>query len=318
MVYTVQAESEPTPEFNAICRDILVRWQRNELPFADALQLMEAREREAVNAGHIANQARAHHLLGYLQHYRGNLDTSIQHYDRARLLFQRVNNLSRIATIDLNTGENYRLKGDFGRARRLYQSAYEIASQVENLPLQTMALLNEGLVLEAAGHLDRAKELLLQVYPLTERWTERREDLPGLRCELHNALASIYLRQGYLSDAWTEALRTLESATISQQPMYMGYALRALGEAVTRMEHVPTGQVSTDPDEHFRKAADYFKEMHMEAETARTLFAHARSLAHRGRRTMAARMLQQVMIMFTNLGMNDDAAKAAEVQRAVI
>jgi hypothetical protein len=73
-----------------------------------------------------------------------------------------------------------------------------------------------------------------------------------------------------------------------------------------------------DPDEYFRLAIDVFREMNMEAERARTVFAHARSLAHRGRKTMAVRMLQQVMVMFTDLGMVDDAAKAAQAQIAAV
>ncbi len=48
------------------------------------------------------------------------------------------------------------------------------------------------------------------------------------------------------------------------------------------------------------------------------MLAHARCLAGHGRRTTAARKLQQAMIIFTRLGMTDDAAQAAEAQLQVI
>lgn len=314
MVFAASVDPEPTPDFDTYCLSVVRRWEAHELSFKDAIESLSTKEQEAIAASHIANQARANHLLGALQHYRGNLNTSIAHYEKARLLYQRVGNVKNIAKMDLNNGENYRLKGDYTRARRMYRAAYETAQEIADIYIQTMALVNEGLALEAAGQLSAARKVLIEGYELSKQWAGGRDRLPALLCELHNALTSIYLKEEKLQLAWQEATLTLENAHLSGEVKYMGFAYRALGEAVTVID-MPD---AADPDEYFRQAIDVFKEMNMEAEMARTIFAQARSLAHRGRKTMAVRKLQQVMAMFSQLGMADDAAKAAQAQIAAV
>lgn len=313
-------DRNPTLEFDDYCLGVLRRWETGELPLKEAVTLITHKAREAVADNHLANQGRAEHLLGYMQHYRGDLNASIRHYDRARALFQKVGNERRVATMDLNNGENYRLKGDFTRARRLYQSAYTTADRLGDIPLKTMAIVNEGLALQESGQKTAALKALREGLELTDQWTDRLDRLPGLRCEIHHGLSEIYLANNQISDAWTHARQTLTTARLSGEPKQIGYAYRALGEVVTMMDAIPADDdtMPTDPDEFFRLALHAFREVNMEAEVARTMFAQARSLATRGRRTMAARKLQQVMIMFSELGMVDDAAKAAEAQLAVI
>lgn len=318
MVYNISTDSEPTPEFNDYCLDVIRRWERGELPYKEAVTLLTQKEQEATSTGHLANQGRIHHVLGYIQHYRGNLDASIRHYDKARYLFQQVKNARRICMMDLNNGENYRLKGDFTRARRLYRNAYEGATPLGDLVTMAMAAINEGLVLLAMGQNAYARKLLTEGYELSQQWTERLESLPSLHCEVHHSLTLIHLAEGDLEQAWQEARRAMIAARASGEGMCMGYAYRALGEAITHLGSAPEDGYHSDPDEYYRLAIESFREMNMEAEMARTIFAQAQSLAHRGRRSTAARKLQQVMIMFTQLGMVDDIAKVAQAQLDVL
>lgn len=313
-----ELDIEPTPEFNQRCLDVIRRWEGGDLPYKEAIAQVTALSQEAVEANHIANEARAEQLLGLIQHYRGNLNTSIRHNERARKLYQRVGNRVRTATMDLNQGENYRFKGDFTRARKLYRAAYDAAAELNNLPLQTMAALNEGLTLVAASQYDAARAALDEGLELIPRWTEEDPQLPSILCELHQGMAIIHLQDGNHEAAWSEALKALDAARKGGQPLQLGFANRILGEVVTMMESVPDAQFSSDPDDYFRAAIDAFREINAEAELARTMFAQAKSLAIRGRRTTAARKLQQVMIIFTRLGMVDDAARAAEAQLAVL
>ncbi len=317
MTDTLNHNTEPTPQFDQACVELVRRWEVGDLPFNDAIVLLTQYEQDAQATRHLANQARAQHLLGYLQHFRGNLNASIHHYEKARNIFMKVGNARRVATMDLNNGENYRLKGDFARARRLYRAAYEAARQLNYTTVQTMAAVNEGLALLAAGQYGSAYELLMEGYELTQEWTDRLDALPGLRCEINHALTSIYLHQGKPQHAWEAAHRAYDDARSSGDGKLNGFAYRALGEAITALGQAPEG-FSDDPDEYFRLSLTVFRDLNMEAEMARTIFAQARSLALRGRRTTAARKLQQVMIMFTELGMMDDTAKAAEAQLAVI
>lgn len=311
-------DMEPTAEFNRRCVAVIQRWQSGTLPFADATQQMEALLAEARRAAHVANQARAEHGLGFLQHYRGNLNTSIRHYEQARSLYLRVGNRNRAANIDLNQGENYRFKGEFNRARRLYHAAFETANELGNLRIQTIAAVNEGLVLLTLDKLDAAQAAFTRGHELTEQWTEDRDALPGILCEIHHGMSVIHLARDEHQAAWEHAMKALEAAQINQQPLQIGYANRTLGEVMTAIHETPLPDLPSEPDEYFRTSVAAFREIDADAEMARTMFAQARSLAIRGRRTTAARKLQQAMIIFTRLGMVDDAARAAEAQLAVI
>ena len=313
-----QIESEPTPDFNDKCLRVVQDWEAAHLPLRTAIDTLQSYLQEALDDGHFANQARSHHIMGYIQHYGGNLTTSIHHYDQAHRLYMRVGNSKRACTIDLNQGENYRFKGDFNRARRLYQKAYEGAESVGDLVIQTMAIGNEGLALIALEKWDKALDALIEGCTLCEQWTEQNARQASTQCELYQGLAVVYMAQNRLDDAWDIALQALAIARNTSQPMDYGFANRIIGEVVTKMGNSPDEDYPSDPDHYFRKALGAFRELHAEAELARTMFAQARSLAARGRRTSAARKLQQVMIIFTQLGMLDDAARAAEAQLAVI
>jgi hypothetical protein len=102
--------------------------------------------------------------------------------------------------------------------------------------------------------------------------------------------------------------------------MSLGFANRTLGEVLLAFEdrtELGDDEFSADPGEYFRAALESFQEMDAEGERARTMFAHARCLAKQGRRVAAARLLQQAMLIFAQLGMVDDSAKAAESQAEI-
>jgi tetratricopeptide (TPR) repeat protein len=218
--------------------------------------------------------------------------------------------------MDLNNGENYRLKGDFVRARRLYRAAYEVGRELQIIRIQVLASLNEGLALLAIGQMDSAFNALQEAKQLLESWDEDDPKRNGMFCELYHGLTSIYLHNNQVAEAWEAAQGSLHYAMQSTEKMQLGAAYRIMGEVATRLEPFPEGN-SADPEEYFRMSMEIFREMHMEAELAKTVFSQAKSLAYRGRKTTAARKLQQVMIMFTELGMVDDAAKAAAAQLTV-
>jgi tetratricopeptide (TPR) repeat protein len=318
MVYAAHIDQDPTPEFNNFCLNIIRKWESGELPFKEAIAIIAAKSQEAETSTHLANQGRAEHAMGYLQHFRGDLNASIRHYERARQLFQKVGNARRVATMDLNNGENYRLKGDFVRARKLYRAAYEAAQRLGIVRIQAIAAVNEGLTLLAIGHLIAAQEAFKEAKKLLAEWHEDDNKRSAMLCELNHGLTCIYLSQNKIDAAWETAQETLHYAMQTSEKMQLGAAYRILGEVISRMEVAPGGEFLSEPDEYFHLAMDIFRTLNMEAEIARTIFAQAQSLAYRGRKTTAARKLQQVMIMFTELGMVDDAAKAAAAQLTVI
>jgi tetratricopeptide (TPR) repeat protein len=309
---------EPTPEFNQKCIEIINRFGTGDLPYENALAELEKLAEEADKSGHMVNQGRVEQLIGYIQHYRGNLDISIRHNEKARSLFARAGNPKRVATIDLNQGENYRFKGELNRAAKLYQSAYEVAEQFGDLRLQTIASSNEGLVLLTLKKYDEAHVSFNKSLKLAQQLDAQATDIATILCEIYHGLAVIHLHEGNLEAAWMRALEALQVAEEAQQPLIKGYANRTLGEVLTELKTSPDARFSSDPDDYFRASIGYLQELKADAEMARTMFAQSLSLAKRGRRTMAAKKLQQVMDMFSKLGMVDDAARAAEAQLALM
>lgn len=310
-------EPEPSPELNAYCLDIYGRWQDGQMPFEEAAAALNALREEVLQGYRLADQGRVENMLSVLHHYRGNLNTSIMHNDRARKLYERVGNRRRMAIIDLNQGENYRNKGEFARARKLYQSAYQLAREVGDIETQGFAIANEGLVLTTMGDYTAARKALLEGYEFTKHYTIADEQA-AMRCEIHHALSTICLSEGHLEAAWIEACKALENAHITRQPLQIGLANRALGEVITELGHAPHPNFSSNPDDYFRSAVTAFEEIQAEGEMARTLLSHAKSLAKRRKTRSAAKLLQQAMIIFQRQGMTHDAARAAETQLAVI
>lgn len=307
---------EPSPELNAYCLDLYGRWEDGRLPFEEAVAALNTLREETLAGQRLADQGRVENMLGIFHHYRGNLNTSIMHYERARKLYERVGNRRRMAIIDLNQGENYRNKGEFVRARKLYQSAYQLAREAGDIETQGFAIANEGLVLTTLGDYPNARKALLEGYEFTKRYADPNETA-AMRCEIHHALATICLGEGHLEAAWIEACKALENAHITRQPLQIGLANRALGEVVTELGQALHPNFSSNPDDYFRAAVAAFEEIQAESEMARTLLAHAKSLAKRRKTRSAAKLLQQAMIIFQRQGMTHEAARAAEAQLAV-
>lgn len=313
----VTPDVEPTPEFDARCMNFVRGWQQGEIPSTEAIQNLKELSREAASSGHIANEARAEHLSGYIQHYLGNWNISIMHYDKARRLFDRVGNRLRVITMDINQGENYRYRGEFKRARRLYNQAYEAASRLDDVRSQTIAITNEGLTLVSMRDFQRAEIALLRGLELSNQW-EVDTNLQGLLTEVHFGLAQIALEKEDYELAWEQAYYSLDHARQGQHMHSVGLAFRILGDALTALGHPPSDSDFDKPGDYYRAALDTFREIDAEAEIGRTIYAHANSCARRNRRRNAARLYREAMVAFTRLGMTNDAAMAAESQLEVM
>jgi tetratricopeptide (TPR) repeat protein len=311
-------DPEPTPEFNERCLDITAQWEGGSLPFNDAALSLAELGKEALARNHLANQGRVEQLLGYMQGYRGNLNTSIHHFERARALYMQIGNRRRVAVCDLNIGESYRYKGDFNRARSLFEKAFEAFKALDDPGAEAMAIGNKGQMLLSMGNLENAEEDLMHCLKLVEGLPEESANRTSLLCEVYHGLTLLYLARGHHDAAWQEARRAYHIAQRINRPLEKGFANRAVAEVITALDSAPEETFDANPDVYFQAANEGFREINAEGEIARTMFAHAKSLSRRGRRMTAARKLQHAMIIFTRLGMVDDAAKAAEAQLEVL
>jgi tetratricopeptide (TPR) repeat protein len=258
-------------------------------------------------------------MVGYMEVVRGNLNISIHHFERARAAYNQVQNVVRAAICDMNIGESYRFKGDFKRALALYGKAYDAFKAENDIENQAFALTYRGQVWLSLKRLDAAQTDLEDGLAMAEQIPADVDDRTILLCEVNLALTRLYIQRERYRLAWEAAVRAYEIAEGTPQAFEKGYANRALAEVIS-VSGVPATETRfvNDANVYFQAANDAFLGIHAEGEIARTMFAHALSLARSGRRMAAARKLQLAMIIFTRLGMVDDAARAAETQLEVL
>lgn len=318
---TPQQFPEIPEDFRDELNDIYHAWHDGTMTFSEALKQLET-VRGTVGDDEM-KQAALDNILGIIYGYRSSFDMSIKYFTSARQHFEKAGALPRVVTCDLNLGESYRLRGNFTKARSYFHYAYEGAKQYGSIRAQTTALTNEGQLWMSMNSPDKARSVLEQALELSVTpWTaiDERPDADVVRadntCEIHHALAEICLIEGNPEQAWQHALQSRYYAEQIDRPIRIGYANRALGIVITDL--FPVSDTENDPDTYFKTATKAFRKVKAEGEIAKTMYAHAMSLAKRGNKRRAGQLLQQAMITFTKLGMTNDAAKAAQAQLDVL
>lgn len=331
---------EVDPSIRAACDDLYNQWHNGDLLFKQAVDQLAAIANTAAHVDQFANQGFAENTTGTMYGYRADLDESIRHFARARDLFERANNREMIVRAIMNLGECYRLKGDFPRARQFFSTAYRQATEYQFPQTQAFAAANEGHLLMAMNQPAPARERFEQAVAHAADITDESARITVL-ADSNQGLAACYLKQGQKGDAWRCALESLHLSRKSGQPFTMGLAYRTMGEVLTVLGYTPSGAprfqrmqappetsdandlayIGAATNEHLGDADLYFQlsiealqEIKAEGEIARTIYSQGLSLMARGQRMTASRKFQQAMLMFTKLGMRDDANKAAQAQ----
>lgn len=313
-------EHPVTQEIADAARAIFVEWESGKLSYQNALERMNDLRQIATQSSQPADVAHIELQVGIMQGVRGNLDASIQHFEKARELFTQMGNRRSAITCLMNVGESYRLKGTFTLARQYFHNSYEAAKAINLRAIQAYSRLNEAQMLISMERYDQAGVMLDECYELMQSPFEdpelprHRNSRIGSLCETVYAQAKVRLALNKVNEAWKSAAESYKLAKELNVPLRLGFANRILGEVLTALGQPPEEGYSSDPDTYFQIAADAFREVKADGEIAQTLFAHGRSLAKRGKRDLAARKMQQATVIFTKLGMMDDAAKAAEAQ----
>jgi ATP/maltotriose-dependent transcriptional regulator MalT len=303
------------PDFRDRLRTTYREWETGKISYEEAVNRLE-KYRRGLDESNPADAGYAEMQLGVIHGYRGTYNNSLYHLERSRELFEAANNRSRLAQAIINIGEGYRLKGNYARARQYFRAGYEAAVESDNRSIQILARSNESLMLISQGRGDLAEATLLECYRLYQQLIEENNSLNEHRnqlCEVTEALARIYLQTNRPPMAWERAAESYRLAHEVESGLLRGFANRIVAEVLTRMEGAPEG-FSHDPDVYFAAALESFREIHAEAEMARTLLAQGKSLGYRNKATTGVRRIQQAVNIFTNLGMMEEAAAAAESQ----
>lgn len=317
-------EPEVNPLFRVEYDAILDKWQDGSMPFSTAFDQMTELKKREEEAGNYLHQGVIENGIGIMLGYRSNYTAAIRQFEAARECYEKAGAESRVISTTLNLAETYRLRGNLTRARDMFHQVYRAALEQENLSVQAIAMANEGQIWLSLRNLDKARVTLLKALdiaskPFEEDETEKRYlDRLDHICEVEYALASTFMFAGNIEQAWEHAKKSYALAEKLKRPLRQGFANRALGTVVTEMDEVHDEEFGADPDEYFKRALKAFREVKAEGEVAHTLFSHGKSLAKRGKRRNAATVFQQAMIIFTKLGMTEDAARAAEAQLDVL
>ncbi|MBZ0295941.1 MAG: tetratricopeptide repeat protein [Anaerolineae bacterium] len=313
---TNSISQEPTPAFENICINVYRSWKTGKTSFREAIEQLAALAQEALDSNHAANQARAEHLLGNIQGQRGNFNASLTHFERARVLFEQIENWRCIAAMDHNIGETYRNKGEYTHARLLFRKAYDLANAYNLYELKMVAVANEGQMLINMGRCEGAEALLMEAIEIYKTSPETHHPHLDTLAETYAGLAIVHLKKNNVPVAWDYGRRALRTAHKSGETLVLGVAYRALGDVVTAMPDVRTDDLTPweDADAYYRAALQTLREGRHEGELARTMMAFGQSLARRDKPIAAAQYLQQAMILFSRLEMVADAAKAARAQ----
>ncbi len=324
---------EPDEAFKERCNAVYDGWHNGSLAFKAAVDTLLGMEQEQVGSAQYANQGIVENMLGMMYGYRGDLDYSVRHFARARDLFERAGNRAQIVRAIMNLGESYRQKGDFPRARQFFRTAYEQANVINEYSTAAYAAANEGHLLLSMNQLASAKERFEKALELVKQ-EQKEETRDEVTSDCDQGLATYYLRVDERTAAWRCALESLQLSQKLRQPFMLGFAYRTMGEVLTAVGYTPSGTPRIqpahqddaaatnehlgDPDMYFQLAVDAFSDIKAEGELARTVFMQGQSLMARGQRVTASRKFHQAMLIFTKLGMRDDANKAAQAQMNAI
>ncbi|MFN8529315.1 MAG: tetratricopeptide repeat protein [Anaerolineae bacterium] len=254
-------------------------------------------------------------------------------FARSRDMFERANLPKRVLNATLNLGESYRIKGDFSRARQFFRAAFEQGIETQVFGTAAQAAANEGDMLISMANWEQARERHQKALELAPQEPNQANRLL-IQSQSNQGLATCALRIDDASAAWKYAQEALRLAHEGDQSVMLGAAYRTMGEVLTVLGYTPEGaKIETpvetkddaaatneslgDPDLFFQLSIESFQKLQAEGEIARTIYVQGLSLARRGQKVTASRKFQQATLMFTRLGMRDDANKAAQAQMNV-
>lgn len=321
---STHVEPEMNPEFRKQYDAVYTGWQAGDIPFSDALDQMNALRAEAEKTNNHLHMGVIENGIGIMLGYRSNFSAAIERFERSRDHYQQAGALRRICNTTLNLGETYRLRGNFTRARAMFHRAYEEAKKLDVKAVQAIALANEGQMWLSLRSADKAQSTLEAALELAlEPWEDpesetRAAERSDHTCEVYYALATVAMHNQDPERAFEYAVKSYDLAGKLNRPLRIGLSNRALGTVISALDDVPDDRFTSDPDEYYATALQAFKDIKAEGEVAKTLFAQGESLVRRGKRRQASRLFQQAMVIFTKLGMTEDAARAAEAQLDVI
>lgn len=298
-------------QFTPECHTILEAWQTGSLSYKDAIEKLMLFSGNAAAQGHPLEEGSAELALGSLLHFRGNLSRSFHHLMRARSLYSLAVHQNGMAYADLLQAQNYAYTGHIRMATSVFHTVYEIASSTGNDILKAEAAVQEGIALlsvsKSSAALNQLEHALTQVKALPEGPYRNQ-----LLVKTYDALAETNLAQRRPENAWAEALNGWSISKQDHSTLVKGYAHRAIGRVIMSLNGSPyPPEFDDDATKYLQTAVNAFNQADNEPEMARTNFLLAKCYAANRQHSQARQLMQKTLLLFTRLGMVEDADHAA-------
>jgi Tfp pilus assembly protein PilF len=200
-------------------------------------------------------------------------------------------------------------RGDLQQARDAWEDALGEAEQIGALPLQMILLNNIGETALNMGKVSDARQRIERAMSLASEMEDQRATVEILR-----NLAIVELREGNSDAARRLGQECHELAQRSQMREMVGRALLALGEihAATLFDETG-GDARALALDYFRRAGQVFRDMHNEAELAKSQKRLGEYLVEQGQPAEGRAALSEAAAIFGRLGMTRAEADVKRV-----
>lgn len=250
---------------------------------------------------------RTYNMLGIVEQYMGHVEQAIAYYQQAFDIFATLKDTAFMSRMKNNMGEVYRLNRDYLRAMQFYQEARALLTGSDEETLRSHALIesNMGLAALAQRHIPAAKQHFLTFLELIKEETWLHIDaLLEARC----GLAEVYLAEGNLTEAWTNANEALHLAT------GRGHHLM-LAEIQFTRAHIAAADPHTliDADLLYTLGENALEHHSSSINIANTLLYEAIYQQRSGQTARSQRYAQRARTLFEEAQMPERAMVAAEM-----
>jgi tetratricopeptide (TPR) repeat protein len=208
--------------------------------------------------------------LGHVMYMQGNAEQAVEHYQRAREIFGKLNDLETLASVYSGMSLAYKRKDDLANALRYSrlslgayearQNSYAAAHELNNMAVRYQEMGNLGQAQQCAQEsIERARAI----------------NAPDVEALARSTLASIYLQMGQLDRAEAEAnlADRMAADDTDLARIYAWLVLAKIADGVSDYQR---------SDDFYRRALDVLKDTNRHAIYADAALAYSLALRTRG------------------------------------
>lgn len=196
------------------------------LQFADELYELSA------DINYAWGQGKANGIRGYIQYYRGNLDSAMVFQKKALEYYQRSGDLKAVTHAYNDIGNLHADKGELSEAISMYMSGLEVAKELNDVREQAKFLGNIGSIFHEQKNYDKALEYYNKTLTIN---SSQSEPSPHVEMIVTNNLGEIYEDRGAFDEALSCFQRSLAIREKLNYKRGIGQTKIAIGELLYQM-----------------------------------------------------------------------------------